>query len=155
MDRAETVRRAFEEALAAYWRRRGDAYLAGDELDEHFLEERWLHHAAPLPEVVAEARRFYFERFDATDSGTVSAVEITVDGRVAYAICTTTDGDDGWIEVFDEDGTALGAGRRYIELIDWGARDVIRGTTSTGAFPASLKDRMSRTLWMGYLKAKR
>ena len=34
-----------------------------------------------------------------------------------YLIRVTTDGDDGWLELYDDDGKLLEYGRTYIEVI--------------------------------------
>lgn len=43
-----------------------------------------------------------------------------------YAIRITTDGDDGWLEIFNEQGESLGAARTYLEVISWKEAESLR-----------------------------
>jgi hypothetical protein len=70
-----------------------------------------------------------------------------VGDQPVYAVRVTTDGDDGWLELYDERGTELGVGRTYVELIAWGDRATIRAAVENGEFPPELSDRDTRTLW--------
>lgn len=43
-----------------------------------------------------------------------------------YAIRVITDGDDGWLEIFNEQGESLGAARTYLEVISWQKPESLR-----------------------------
>ena len=106
--------------------------------------------ARPLvPEPVQTAFDFYFLNVERRDWGSVH-VDRTEPGsllRSFWIVRVSTDGDDGWIELFDEAGQPLGAGRLYLELVSWSKPDEIRNMVHSGAFPAALADRHQRTLW--------
>jgi hypothetical protein len=79
-----------------------------------------------LPAPVRDAFQFYWDRFEKEDIGFVRAYEVTAGSKQTYAVRVKTDGDDGWLEIYDENGEFLAAGRTYIELVWWGPRDHIR-----------------------------
>ena len=100
-----------------------------------------------LPPAVAQAYQFYVDAVEAADWGNVYLLHPTVQGRPCYLIYVTTDGDDGWLELYGLDGSFLGAARRYLELVSWGNRQTLRQQTATGEFPAALQHRLADTLW--------
>ena len=67
--------------------------------------------------------------------------------EVLYTVLTTTDGDDGWVECYTEEGSLVGAGRVYIELIAWDDRMKLREMVQTGEFPAFLEEIKGESIW--------
>ena len=62
---------------------------------------------------------FYYENIEEKDIGCVNLYELTLNdsNEKLYLIRVTTDGDDGWLELYDGDGKLLEYGRTYIEVI--------------------------------------
>ena len=71
-------------------------------------------------------------------------------GKTTYAIRVRTDGDDGYLEVYDEKGKFLAAGRTCIEVVAWGSRGWLLGERAS---PAS-RPRNCRTPASGHLWGK-
>jgi hypothetical protein len=99
---------------------------------------------AQLPAEVRAAFDFYFHRVEQEDWGSVAVYRVQTDILETYAVRVTTDGDDGWLEVYDLQGNLLGAGRTYIELVAWAPRDEVRSQFGDN-WPAALDT--SKTLW--------
>ena len=145
---ATQVRAAIEQLLRAYWLRRYEAYLADDELDNGFLEEHKIdRHGSELPVSVRHAVDYYYNNVEAQDWGGVTLLKAPLAEQPTYIVRTTTDGDDGWLELYGEQGEELGVGRTYIELVAWGEKETIRAQTLSGDYPLELEDRHVRTLW--------
>ena len=79
-----------------------------------------------LPPQVREAHEFYWQKLEHEDIGFARVYQVAADAEQTYAVRAQTDGDDGWLEIYDEHGAFLAAGRTYIELVWWGPRDYIR-----------------------------
>lgn len=75
---------------------------------------------------VLKAYDYYYKNVEEKDWGTVRAYLMIVEGRSAYAVFTTTDGDDGWLEVFDIDGRSIGAARTDLDHVKWGPIEEVR-----------------------------
>lgn len=144
---AALAQRWVEAELRRYWQTRYTAYRAGQEQNEWFLEEFAVAPAAPLPTAVAQAYAFYLRTVQQADWGNVYLLQPRVQGRLFYLIYVTTDGDDGWLELYGRDGSFLGAARRYVELVSWGDPQILRQQTATSEFPAALQHRLTDTLW--------
>ena len=141
------AQRFVEHELKAFWQARYTAYLAGEESLTRFLQPFERTPTATLPTTVAEAYQFYFAAVQAADWGNVYLIQSSVEGQLFYLIHVTTDGDDGWIELYGLDGSLLGAARRYLELVEWDDQASLRQQTNTGEFPAALQARFGETLW--------
>ena len=79
-----------------------------------------------FPPSVHAAHDYYLNTVEKQDWGSVSLYKVPVGDQPIYAVRVTTDGDDGWLELYDAQGTELGVGRTYLELIAWGDRATIR-----------------------------
>ena len=103
------------------------------------------HEVAPdgLPAGVRDALAFYTRNVPAEWWGAPRLLRYDE----FYAVRVTTDGDDGWLEVYALDGSLLGAARTYLELLAWGDRDAVRAMVHRGSYPPELADRMARTLY--------
>ncbi|KJH73576.1 hypothetical protein [Aliterella atlantica] len=64
-----------------------------------------------LPDSVWESCRFYSKNISEQDWGNVYTLRITIENQDTLIIRTTTDGSDGWLEVFDSQGVYLAAAR--------------------------------------------
>jgi len=141
----QNIRILYMNATVRYWRDAYEAYLNDDELPSPFpIIDR---NEENLPNPVKEAITYYMEQIERNDLGTVQLRELDI--HKAFIVSTTTDGDDGWIELYSEKGQAIGYGRTFIELISWGEKDAIRKMTLDSSFPADMEDRFERTLWKG------
>jgi hypothetical protein len=102
----------------------------------------------PPPSVLA-ARDFYFQVVERHDWGSVRVFESRPEpiSRPTWVVWVSTDGDDGWVELFDASGLPLAAGRTYLELVGWNSTEENRAYALKGGFPGALEDRATRTLW--------
>lgn len=142
---SNTVQIKVQELLIAYWTKKYEAYLKGEESVEVFLEDALIDRALELPNMVRQAVDYYYEHIEKRDIGVVRLYQLTVEGSSVYLVRTTTDGDDGWIELFDATGEPFGTGRTYIEQVAWGENAELRAQAITGAFPTYLDTQA--TLW--------
>jgi hypothetical protein len=102
---------------------------------------------AALPEPVRQAHEFYKQHFEDADIGWARALQVPAGDRTTYAIRVHTDGDDGYLEVYDDQGGFLAAGRTYLEVVAWGDLDWLRAQAeSPGELPPELKDAHQRTV---------
>ncbi|NJL73710.1 MAG: hypothetical protein HC892_00415 [Saprospiraceae bacterium] len=101
--------------------------------------------ATALPNTVREAVDYYYEHIEKRDIGVVRLYQLMLENSLVYLVRTTTDGDDGWIELFGATGEPFGTGRTYIEQVAWGETAELRAQTGTGEFPNHLD--MQATLW--------
>lgn len=144
---SDVAQHFIETQLRTHWQARYAADLAGTELPARFLQSAELQPTSALPAAVAAAYAFYFVAVEAADWGNVYLLAPTVQGRSCYLIFVTTDGDDGWIELYRGDGSPLGTARYYLELVSWDDQARLRQQTRTGEFPAALQARLGETLW--------
>ncbi len=149
-----SIRAWYSERLREFTDARYQLYLsnsdANDELNPKHHElspaaEKVQRDVWPLlPAEVREAAQFYYGRVEAEDWGSVGVYRVPAGTTATLAVRVTTDGDDGWLEVYDLQGQLLGAGRTYIELIAWAPREEVREQFGDN-WPEAL-DR-SKTLW--------
>lgn len=137
------------QMLAEHCRRQDAAQRRLPFLDDVTLPTRgWFSVARRLPPAVREALAFYFEQIEKKDIGVVRLHQPTLNGEPVYVVCATTDGDDGWIELYDaRAGGDLGVARTYLELVAWGEKKMLRAQTETGAFPPELALEKRRRFW--------
>src|SRR5215470_2989883 len=88
---------------------------------------------------VQEAYAFYHKNFTEADIGSVRVYRVPVTGETTIAVRTTTDGDDGYLEIFSEQGETLGTGRTNLNTVVWGTRDWLRDQVANrGEFPPEM-----------------
>ncbi|MFQ3615444.1 MAG: hypothetical protein SNJ57_05765 [Cyanobacteriota bacterium] len=142
--------------LKNFWQAKYAAYQSGEDsteempLRQNAIGSIGIAGTPSLPANVQAAYDFYDENVMQRDWGSVSVSQMPMEGApngAVYAVVTTTDGDDGWLELFDLDGNPLGAARTYLELVSWGDPAVLREQVHTGEFPEELQARMDTTLW--------
>jgi hypothetical protein len=101
-----------------------------------------------LPDEVREAFGYYWRHIEQADIGSARVYLVPAAGRSTYAVRVRTDGDDGYLEVYDAKGKFLAAGRTYIEIVAWGSRPWLRSQVEQpDELPAELQDADERTLW--------
>jgi hypothetical protein len=147
------ARQFYQAQYQAYWEIAYQAYLKNEDLQRELLEEyeivswRETQNRPGIPASALVAYDFYFTNIEARDIGSVRTYRVPIAEQDTFAVRVTTDGDDGWLEVFDQHGSTLGAARTYIELIGWASTDEVREQVAIREFPASLANRHEMTLW--------
>lgn len=145
----EDVKRAYTERLKAHYLKQYVAYCREQPLDDRceFGQDNLLspEAIAALPPSVQD---FGNTAEALSDSNYARVYQLKVKEELTYAARVTTDGDDGWLAIFDAQGKLLAAGQTYIEVVVWQATDLhdrpadLLDTTVTGFEEAS-----AQTLW--------
>src|SRR5262245_36156486 len=81
------------------------------------------------PEVVREARRFYREA--CFDWGSAWIFRYQVEGEALFVVYTGTDGDVGWLELFDASGALLAVATLDGDRVFWEERELARARVAT------------------------
>lgn len=151
---AASVRQFCESELKTYWQKKYSAYCEGHETDiplslcqNPLTPLQISQNRDGIPQRALDAYKFYDEHVMQQDWGSVTLARVAIADQDTYVIRVTTDGDDGWLEVFDPTGKVLGAARAYLELVSWGEIKAIRAAVDTGEYPAELEARLDSTLW--------
>lgn len=145
----EAVKRGYELSLRDQVWREYQAYLARKEPPRGWLESWRINPETEyLPESVANAYSFYRRNIDERDVGSTRLFRLSMAGSLSYAVRTTTDGDDGWLEVFDGFGRPVGAARTYLEWVAWDEAARVR-SVATGEGPeiSGLVGAGARSFW--------
>lgn len=153
--RRERVQQVYAQWFQTHWQERYQDYCQGDiGAPENFvlyrcavMAVREMSTPPGIPSTVLEAYRFYLQEVEDRDCGVVTVAQVPVDDQDTFAVFVTTDGDDGWLEVFDGSGSILGAARVYLELLLWGTPTDTRAMVQTGAYPIAAADLAAQTLW--------
>ena len=153
--RRERVQQVYAQWFQTHWQERYRDYCQGDISDPddfvlyHYAVMAVRETAEPpgIPPAVLESYRFYIQEVEDRDCGVVTLSQVPIDDQDTFAVFVTTDGDDGWLEVFDSTGAILGTARVYLELLLWGTPADIRAMVETGAYPIAAEDLAAQTLW--------
>lgn len=145
------LERLYEELYRSHQQAAKEASLRGEDYEQYLLEEydlRVFQHPEmlePLPETIRIAYAPYAENL----AYWARLCKVPYEETYTFAICVTTDGDDGYLEIYSKEGTSISAGRTYLELIGWCSLDELRHLSRPDvlAYPASLEGRMKQTLW--------
>jgi hypothetical protein len=151
----ERVQQVYAEFFKGYWQSQYRTYCqggAGDpesfDLYRHALMSvREMAQPPGIPQPVLESYGFYHQQVEDRDCGVVTVAQVPVDNQDTFAVFVTTDGDDGWLELFDANGQDLGSARVYLELLLWGPKAAIRTMVHTGGYPVALDELQAQTLW--------
>jgi hypothetical protein len=152
-ERKERVRKFYQDKIRDYYEIAYNAYLNNNHLDERPLYKYEIEslldqsNRSKVPKSVTDAFDFYYSKVEEKDLGSVWVYKVEVDGKATYAIRVSTDGDDGWLELFDQDGENLGSARTYIEIILWGEINEIRSQAENWEFPPEFENRKQLSLW--------
>ena len=151
---SKTIQDWYANRLREYHAAVYRAYKRGDDARESYPVDTELSPSATradrakLPKTVREAYEFYKKHFEDADIGSARDYVVQAAGKTTYAIRVRTDGDDGYLEVYDEKGRLLAAGRTYIEVVAWGSRKWLRAQVAQPSeLPPKLQDAGERTLW--------
>ena len=85
------------------------------------------------PESVLDARDFY--RKACFDWGSAWIFRFDVEGESLFVVYAGTDGDTGWLELFDGAGALLAVALLDGDRVVWEPRDVARSRVSRGELP--------------------
>lgn len=148
-DPTTVIRDWYVNRLREHYAARYRAYLSGGEGPDSSAElgdGATRPELASLPPAAQEAYQFYRRHFEETDLGSARQYLVPTSAGTTYAVRVRTDGDDGFLEVFDAAGRPLLAGRTYIEVVAWGDRDWLRAQAANpGDLPPALQN--ADTLW--------
>lgn len=90
-----------------------------------------------VPQPVLEAYDYYLNQI--SDWGSVSVAQEKIQNQDIYAVTVSTDGDDGWAELFDAEGQELGAARTLCEKVAWDDINTVRSYTKNSELPSELQ----------------
>lgn len=140
-DWAETVRESWATKRANEYRSQDvQSFQATPSVNLDLTNEE---ERSQIPKTVLDAYDYYFEEVEAADWGSVTASIEKIQDQDIYAVTVRTDGDDGWAELFDQEGQKLGAARTLEEQTAWGETDEIRAYTQSSEFPQELKEKQN------------
>ena len=66
-----------------------------------------------IPESFWKSYLFYYKNIEEADWGSVTSFRVLIEDAQVIAISVMTDGDSGYLEVFENEGQILGAARYY------------------------------------------
>ncbi len=98
-----------------------------DILGEYFEDLGGYRSIAEVSNDTTDSFDFYYTYVQEEDYGNVYALTIMVEDQETLMIRTTTDGSDGWLEVFDGQGNFLASARTEGFGIAWRSLDEVRG----------------------------
>jgi hypothetical protein len=109
-----------------------------------------------LPGSMLDAVARLRSRYDESDCGTTRVLELEDEAGGFFAVRTTTDGDDGYLLLFDAGGQCEGGARTLLELCEWDTLDrtlaLLRVPNVAASIPQALKARRGTSLWMEFLR---
>ncbi len=141
----EAIQAFYSQAIADFLAKMDHAIAAGEE----FLEN-WEFEAQTLPDLRQEANRagipqpvldafdYYAQDVMDQDWGVVHGGTVAIEDQLTYVVRTITDGDDGWLEVFSQDGTPIGVARTNAEKSAWGDCATLRAQVQSGELPEEI-----------------
>jgi hypothetical protein len=151
---AQAARDYYEKAVREQVLNTYRAFLKNEEYQTDFLQghrlqwANWRENQPGLPEEVYAAHLFYVKHFTDEDIGGDRVFRFPVAGKDVYAVRTTTDGDDTWVELYDGKGKFLAAARTHLDVVAWGSRDWLRAQVAqTSSYPPELQGAFERSLW--------
>lgn len=96
------------------------------EKHEDVIESFWMNDLAQLPDNVQEAFRFYKENVEDGDFGSVRVYKYSSAIVPIYVVATSTDGDVGYIEIYNQTGEPITYGGYDADVINWCDRETTR-----------------------------
>jgi hypothetical protein len=85
-----------------------------------------------VPTAVTDAYRFYERAVMQNDFGWVGIFRWDLDDSPIFIVRCDSDGSDGWLEIYDADGTPLGYARTDWDCPVWTSRNKVRRRTMAG-----------------------
>ena len=78
------------------------------------------------PARVQAAYAYYYENVERQDWGGVSVYKVMIGGISTYAVHTTCDGDEEWLDLYNEYGNDLGFAAIYVDEFEYIEKLVLR-----------------------------
>lgn len=151
------IKQVYEHQLKAHYLAQYRAYCqeqeGGDRYDLGKSNRVSEEAIAALPPAVQTLRQ---EALDQGDSYYANVYQISVEQQLTYAVRITTDGDDGLLLIFDQQGQLLASAQTYLEVVVWAeaqtilAGESIRAEEAIELFATPLpgfEAAKSQTLW--------
>ncbi|MEM7125607.1 MAG: hypothetical protein AAF702_04730 [Chloroflexota bacterium] len=99
----------------------------GDAFGGYFVRRMGEHvEVAMAPPSIQSTHSYYYENVEKQDWGGVSLYKVLVDDVWTYAVHTTCDGDEQWLEIYDEDGVELGFAMIYVDNFKYTDKQTLR-----------------------------
>ena len=140
------VQNQVKEWLLEKARQEHEAYTRGLHLSLPYWlhpEETMIAATDEIPAEVLEAYDWYRNEVESAEWGKVRLLQIPFGETNLLAVRVLSDGDEGWLEVFDAKGKLLAKGVTYLEIIDWQSRTGLRNLV----IPRDLSARSNESLW--------
>jgi hypothetical protein len=141
----EAIKSFYSKAIAEFLAKMDQAIAAGEEFLENWEFDaqslpdlRQDANRAEIPQPVLDAYSYYAQEVMDQDWGVVHAGRVTIDDQLTYVVRVITDGDDGWLEVFGQDGTPIGTARTNAEQSCWGDCETLRAQVQSGEMPEEI-----------------
>lgn len=96
------------------------------EKHEDIIDQFWSIHLNQFPDNVQEGYRFYKETVEDGDFGSVRIYKYSSGIVPIYVVSVSTDGDDGYIEIYSQIGEPITYGRYDANVINWCDRETCR-----------------------------
>ena len=118
---AESVQQFFENALKK----------ANDNDERFFVSDLGSRvKIDSLPKTVKQAYDFYKKNVEDADFGSVGVDQVSIDRIPVYAVSTTTDGDDCYLEVYSQTGEQIACSNYTPMGMDWNSQASVRSNLS-------------------------
>jgi hypothetical protein len=143
-DIQEAIRSFYSKAIAEFLAKMDQAIAVGEdflenwEFDAQSLPDLRQDANAEIPQPVLDAYRYYAQEVMDQDWGVVHAGRVTIEDQLTYVVRVITDGDDGWLEVFGQDGTPIGTARTNADQSYWGDCETLRAQVQSGELPGEI-----------------
>jgi hypothetical protein len=156
----KAVQQFYAQQLKAYYLARYQAYCQERELDDRYeLGQKNLVAETAIAQTPQAVQAFYQQTLELGDGYYPSLYQCSVAGKATYAVRIKTDGDDGWLTIFDHQGQLIATGQTYIEVVCW--QPANRAFRNTSIQPSNLletdfpgfESAQSQTLWGQPLEA--
>jgi hypothetical protein len=145
------IKQVYEQQLKAHYLAQYIAYCqekeGGDRYDLGQSNRVAEEAIAALPQAV---QTFQQEALDQGDSYYANVYQISADQQLTYGVRITTDGDDGWLAVFDQQGQSLASAQTYLEVVVWADAQILRAKEAIDLLANPLpgfEAAKSQTLW--------
>ena len=145
------VKQLYAQRLRDYYVTRYQAYQAGSELNEldEFGQENLILDEA-LDRLPSPIHEFWQAAIAEGDSYYPAVYKLPVQDQETYALRITTDGDDGWLVLFDAEGNLIASAQTYIEVIIWADDQTLPTISATNFLQTPLpgmETAASQTFW--------
>ena len=114
------IRQVYEQQLKAHYLAQYKAYcLEQQEGDRYDLGGKNRVVEEAIAQLPPEVQILQQQALDQGDSYYANIYQLSVNQQLTYAVRVTTDGDDGWLFVFDQQGHLLASAQTYLEVAVW------------------------------------